>query len=112
MVLPQQRRAMTGKINDPRSIRAEGPDTKTTRKTNSASLIVTGVNSRKSAAVQAGKITDGYVVLAHRSTVVKSKPVAAVVALLEVFEPRDGRFGLCWWVRDDLTPDGVNEFPF
>jgi hypothetical protein len=60
------------------------------------------------AAVQAGKITSGYVVLAKwdaaKLVVVQIKPVVEVVAELDGIPPRDGPFGPYWWMNADLTP--------
>jgi hypothetical protein len=62
------------------------------------------------AAVQTGKIITGYVVLVTWSggklTVVQSNPVAEVVAALDGIPPRDGPFGVYWWVNPDGTPNG------
>ena len=63
------------------------------------------------AAVQAGKIISGDVVLVTWSggklTVVQSKPVAEIIAALDGIAPRDGPFGVYWWVNPDATPNGV-----
>jgi hypothetical protein len=62
------------------------------------------------AAVKAGKIISGFVVLASWSggelTVVQSQPVAEVVAALHGIPPRDGPFGAYWWVNPDGTLNG------
>ena len=63
------------------------------------------------AAVQAGRIQQGLVVLArwrdHELAVVATKSVTEVIGSLADFPPRTGRYGDYWWVRADFTPDGA-----
>jgi hypothetical protein len=60
----------------------------------------------------------GHVVLACRQNwkpaVVAVKDVAAVAAVLEGVPPRDGPYGLYWWLRADFTLDrfSPDERPF
>jgi hypothetical protein len=63
-------------------------------------------------AQQAARISDAYVALATGQagglTVVVTKPASEVAAAVASITPRDGTFGLYWWMKADLTPFVAN----
>jgi len=67
------------------------------------------------AAVQAGRIKQGLVVLAcwrnRTLAVVATKSVQEVIDALADIPPRTGRFGEYWWVHIDFTPDDARTLP-
>jgi hypothetical protein len=56
-------------------------------------------------AQQGGRISEALVALATwQNDVVAIKPASEVATALANITPRDGPFGVYWWMADDLTP--------
>ena len=64
-------------------------------------------------AVKGDRLSQAYVVLPDyeeiRRVVVKEMTIAAVIDVLQGITPRDGPYGLYFWLNQDGTPHGKQE---